>query len=303
MMDVSETREALTGPVASVHTPFQRDGEIDYKGLGNLIDHCINAGSKTLILTYGDSLYSVLSDQDVADLTKFVSEYAAKRAMVIAADRQWWIGKEVEFAQYAKSVGADLLMVLPPNWAASCTVETFVEHYAAVAEHIPVMVVTNVFARSPDQGLETLKVLRDTVEGVVAIKDDICGAFARRMGLLVHDHWAVISGGQKQNHLDLLPYGCDGYFSTFIHFRPDIPQQYWQAIQAQDFSKVKEIIRNYDLPYFDFVGALTGGGDAGIHGTLELFGIAERWRRKPYHTLTDAEMERLKGFFQSKGLL
>jgi dihydrodipicolinate synthase/N-acetylneuraminate lyase len=101
----------------------------------------------------------------------------------------------------------------------------------------------------------------------------------------------------------MLPYGCDGYFSTFIHFRPDITQEYWQAIQAQDWQCVKAIIQNYDFPYFDFVSGLTGGGDAGIHGTLELFGIAGRWRRKPYHTLDDAEMEQLKGFFQATGLL
>ena len=303
MIDRSRVREALTGPVASVHTPFLRDGEIDEKGLRSMIDHVIDAGSGSIILTYGDSLYSVLTDEEVAHLTKVTAEHVAGRAMVIAADRQWWTDKEIEFAKYAASVNADLLMVLPPNWARSCTLETFVEHYAAVAEHIPVMVVTNVFANAPDLGLKTLEVLRDTVEGVVAIKDDIVGAFARRMGLLLHGHWGIISGGQKQNHLDVLPYGCDGYFSTFIHFRPDITQEYWRAIQTQDWQRVKEIIQNYDFPYFDFVGSLTGGGDAGIHGTLELFGIAGRWRRKPYHTLDDAEMEQLKGFFQDKGLL
>ena len=303
MIDRSAVRDALTGPVTSLKPPFQCDGEIDEKGLKNLIDFSIDAGSKTVILTYGDSLYSVLTDQEVAYITRLVAEHTAGRTMVIAADRQWWTGKEVEFAKYALSVGADLLMVLPPNWAASCTVETFVEHYATVAEHIPVMVVTNVFHGSPDLGLKTLEVLRDEVDGVVAIKDDICGEFARRMGLLVHGHWGVISGGLKQNHLDVLPYGCDGYFSTFIQFKPEVTHQYWGAIQAGDYNVVREIIKNYDMPYFDFICALPGGGDAGFHGTLELFGIADRWRRKPYHTLNDEEMERLKDFFKSKGLL
>ena len=57
------------------------------------------------------------------------------------------------------------------------------------------------------------------------------------------------------------------------------------------------------MPYFDFVIQLTGGFDAGIHGALELFGIAQRWRRKPYYTLNDEEMERLAGFFKQKSLL
>ena len=205
MIDRSAVREALTGPVASLKTPFQRDGEIDEKGLKSLIDFSINAGARTVILTYGDSLYSVLTDQEVASVTKVVVEHTAKRAMLIAADRQWWTGKTVEFAEYTRNVGADMLMVLPPNWGASCTLETFVEHYAAVAENIAVMVVTNVFVRSPCLGLKTLEALHDGINGVMAIKDDIYGEFARRMALIVHDHWAVISGGLKQNHLSGRP--------------------------------------------------------------------------------------------------
>ena len=42
MIDRSRVREALTGPVASIHTPFLRDGEIDEKGLRNMIDHVID---------------------------------------------------------------------------------------------------------------------------------------------------------------------------------------------------------------------------------------------------------------------
>ncbi len=47
----------------------------------------------------------------------------------------------------------------------------------------------------------------------------------------------------------------------------------------------------------------TGGFDAALHGILELYGLAGRWRPGPYHSLTDAEMERLAGFLKSKGLL
>ena len=197
----------------------------------------------------------------------------------------------------------DLLPGIHSDWARSCTHDTFVEHYAAVAQHIPVMLVTNVFAPRQALGLEVLRTLRDQVEGIVAIKDDVGGQFARKMCLAVHDRWAVFAGGQKQNHLDLVPYGCDGYLSTFIQFRPDIAQDYWTATQTGDWQRAKEIIQVYDMPYFDFVLPLPGGFDAGIHGVLELFGIAQRWRRKPYYTLNDEEMERLAGFFQQKSLL
>ena len=125
-------------------------------------------------------------------------------------------------------------MVLPPDWAASCTVDSFTAHYAAAAAEIPVMVVTNAFSRSPEMGLEVLKRLRDEQPGVIAVKDDLVGGFARRMALLLHGHWAIISGGQKQNHFDLLHYGCDGYLSTFVTFAPQVTRGYWRAVQDGD---------------------------------------------------------------------
>ena len=109
-------------------------------------------------------------------------------------------------------------MVLPPDWAGSCTADSFVAHYAAAAAEIPVMVVTNVFSRSHELGLAVLRRLRDEVPGVVAIKDDLVGVFARKMALLLHGRWAIISGGQKQNHFDLVHYGVRRLSVHFCHF-------------------------------------------------------------------------------------
>lgn len=293
MSSMQELRSLLTGPVMSVHTPFFKDGEIDFDSLRGLVDRGIEAGSTTMLLTYGDSLFSLLTDDEVAEVTRVVAEQTAGRAAVVAADRIWWTGKTVEFARYAREVGADVLMVLPPDWAGSCTADTFVAHYAAAAAEIPVMVVTNVFSRSHELGLEVLQRLRDKVPGVIAIKDDLVGAFARKMAVLLHGHWAVISGGQKANHFDLIHYGCDGYLSTLVTFAPQITQAYCQAVQAGELDAAAGIIRDYDMPYFDYVLSVEGSFDAALHGTYELFGLAERWRRPPYHSLTDEQMDGL----------
>ena len=87
-------------------------------------------------------------------------------------------------------------MVLPPDWAGSCTVGSFVGHYATVAKHIPVMVVINASARSHDLGLQVLKVLREEVDNVVAVKDDLSGTFAREPTLLANERIPVLSGGK-----------------------------------------------------------------------------------------------------------
>ncbi len=302
MINLDSVRKALTGPVTSISVPFNQDGSIDYASLRRCLDFYIANGSKAMILTHGDSLYSLLSDQEVADVTKVVVEHTAHRALVVAADRQWGTPQEVEFGKFCQDVGADMLMVLPPNWGKSCTPASLVNHYGAVAKHIPVMMVTNLFRDYPlAQSLNVIKMVRDQVPGVIAVKDDLAGEFARKMAVLVHDKWAVISAGHKGNFLDLLTYGCDGYFSTFSRFNPTIGHKFWAAIQAQDWNQVQETIRNHDMPFFEIIKAQTGGYDAAIHAALELAGLAQRWRRKPYYSLNDEEMEALGEVFKSKG--
>lgn len=221
-MDPAWVRDALSGPMTSIHPVFTEDGALDPAGIARSIEHALDAGSGTMLLTYGDSLHSILSDREVGDLLRLVIRATMGRAMVVAADRRWPTAIECEFAREARDAGADLLMVLPPNWGESVTVDSLVRHYRTVAAEIPIMIVTAAFAGIEAMGLETLRILVESEPRVVALKDDLVGEFARRVGRLCHPAWSIISGGQKQHHLDMHPYGCDGYMSTFMHFNPSI---------------------------------------------------------------------------------
>ena len=260
MITRAEVRHALTGPIMSLSTPFLADGGIDYEGVRRIIDFTIEAGTKTIIMTYGDTLYSILSDEEIAVLTKTVVAHTAGRAMVVAADSMWWTNKTVEFARYARETGADMLMVLPPDWAVSCTADTFVEHYRTVAAEIPVMVVTNVFQQRPiGDSLKILRRLRDDVDGIWAVKDDVCGELGQRLGLLVHDRWAVFVSGTKRRYLDALPYGCDGHMSVFILFCPAVTHDFWRAVRSDDHDAVRKVITQCDVPFWDFIRGPAGG--------------------------------------------
>lgn len=303
MISREEVREHLSGPIASLNTVFNRDGSIDYKGLRNLIDADIAGGTKTILLTDGDSLFSLLTDNEIAEVTRVVAEHTGDRAMTVAADGTWWTDKTVEFARCVRDIGVDVLMVKPPVWGGSCTVDTFVRHYAAVAEEIPVMLVTNVFEGIQEIGLRAIERVRDEVENVVAVKDDIHGDFARKMMSLVHEKWAAFSAGGKDAHLEVAPYGPVGFMSTFIMFNPGVTSDYWSAVQRGDWDNAAKVVEDHDWPFMDYIMDLPGGFDAGIHGVLELYGIAQRWRRSPYHNLSDEEMEHLRDFFTARGWL
>ncbi len=291
-----QIREALTGPCPSLRTTFNSNGSIDYDGLANSIDVMLGAGAKNIIITHGDSLLSLLTEKEISELTKFVVDYVRGRAIVVAATGIWSTPQTEEFAEYCSVIGADMLMVLPCDWGGSCTVDTLVCHYAKAAEHIPVMLVTNYLgkgARTQAFAFELFNKLYETVPGVVSVKDDVCDLFARKLCARTNDKWSIIAGGWKDNHFNMLPYGVDGYLSLFITINSEIAWNYFNAARNSDYKTAADIIKRYDMPLRDAI--ITGFNfDAAIHAILEIKGIAKRYRRMPYNSLSDADMEKLK---------
>jgi dihydrodipicolinate synthase/N-acetylneuraminate lyase len=195
-------------------------------------------------------------------------------------------------------------MSLPPDWADSCTVESLAEHYAEVAKVIPLMIITNILGlRGERFGLDAIRLSLDRSPNIVAIKDDTADAFSQKMCLMAHDKCVVMAGGLKQTHLNILPFGCQCFMSTYLVFYPEVTRRYCAAIDAGKMTTACEIVRDYDQAYFSHISSYPGGWNAGLHGTLELFGICQRWRRKPYHSLSDEDMEKLKDFFQRLSIL
>lgn len=298
MLPLDEVKARLSGPIATVRTPYDRRGDIDWEGLRACVEFDLAAGSPAIVVTAGDSHLVAMSDQEIGQVARAVVECVNGRALTVVADRWYDTKQAVAFAGYAREIGADMVMVLPPDWGASSTPESLADHYAEVAKTMPVVLVTAVFGpRGIDFGLNTLKAVLARTDNVLSVKDDVCGAFSAKMCSLVHDRMHVWAGGQKRNHMLMLPYGCDGYLSTFLTFKPEVAHRYWAAIQGGDLSAAAAIVRDVDMPFFDLICGMTGGFDAGIHGVMEIFGLCGRWRPRPYHSLTDVEMEDLRAFF------
>lgn len=303
-MNVTEARQALTGPIASIRTPFTQDGEIDFDGLRQQIDFNIEvAKSPVALLTAGDSHYECMSDDEMAQMARVTTEHTAGRVPVVACDWQFNTQQAVKFAAYCKGVGVDILMTRPCDWANSGSLQGQVEFFRAVAGVIPTMVVTNLWLARPEPfGLKVIEALLE-VDNIVAIKEDLQGDFARKMCMLCHDKWAVFAGGGLRNHQNMLPFGCDGFMDRHMNFHPPISHRYWQAVQSGDDAEVLAVLRDVELPLEDFCATFDGGRDAAIHGLMELFGVCGRWRRKPYHSVTDAEMDKLRTYCQTQGWL
>ena len=69
-----------------------------------------------------------------------------------------------------------------------------------------------------------------------------------------------------------------------------------------DIKTAVELVEQYDSAFFAMVAANGMNFSAAIQGMYEIAGLGSRWRRSPYSSLTDAQMEILRQFLAERGL-
>ena len=283
----AEFKQRLRGPIVSIPTPFTADFQIDAAGLRRMIRRAQQHDIRIFELTAGDSQYSFLSYDETKQLARLVNAAAGERDMTIVGTGAWWTERAIDFARYAESIGATALQVLKPNGASE---DDLVEHYRRVAASTRLPIALHGNFPMPLLGRLT------EIESIVALKEDVdLGYYIDgiiRFGKRIN----CFAGGGLDWYVVGQPYGATAYFDSYATFAPEIAVRFWQAVQRSDYTAETEIIEKYDHPFIKNFSA------SFWHATLEYFGVAARYLRRPQHSYTDAEMAQVKQFYDKLGV-
>lgn len=123
-------RGVFTIPV----TPFDRHGNIDEDSLKNEVDWCVRAGAHGIVAPVNASESSTLIDDERKRVTRLVVETNAKRVPVVAGVSGVSTQASVMFTKYARQVGADAVIAMPPYGVRLADPESVFAFYQAVAD-------------------------------------------------------------------------------------------------------------------------------------------------------------------------
>ena len=286
-----DIRAAIDGPINSMPTTFLADGGLDWQGIGRIVDVGIDGGSGVSLLTVGDSQLELLTDDEVEELTRFLVERVAGRALTVAAAKRGPTARTVEFARFCRDVGVDALMVLPSQFATPAgTVELYIE----VAAVMPVMLVG-----MPDHAL-----LDQIVDepNICCFKEDGTLDYAVTTQAKYGHRWAFLTGGGLWRNYTQWPW-CRAFFCFFSCFAPHVARAYADAARSADVESAGRIIREVEFPFRDLVELVGGNFHALWRAAIELNGVAARGLRPPMTSATDAQLEALQPRLEALGLL
>lgn len=137
-------KQVLTGILPVAPTPFTADGRVDEDGMRRVLDCMIDQGVDAICILANYSEQFVLSDEERALLTKLSVEHVAGRVPVIVTISHFATNIVVERAKYAQSLGASMVMMMPPYHGVGMVPAPLgiYEHFKAVSDaiSIPIMI-------------------------------------------------------------------------------------------------------------------------------------------------------------------
>lgn len=127
--------EIFKGSGVALVTPFDKNGNIDYKALKRLIDFQIENGTDSIIIcgTTGES--STLSYEEHNKCIETCIEYVNGRIPVIAGTGSNCTKSAIKLSKEAESMGADGLLIVTPYYNKT-TQQGLINHYTKIANSV-----------------------------------------------------------------------------------------------------------------------------------------------------------------------
>jgi 4-hydroxy-tetrahydrodipicolinate synthase len=194
-------------------TPFDDDGALDVAGAATLARWLTDNGSDALVVAGTTGEAPVLSDGELADLWRAVSE--AVTVPVIAGTGTNDTRHSIECTKLARDAGADAVLVVTPYYSRPSQAG-LAAHFTAVAEStdLPVLLYDIPVRTGRKIAADTMLALAQRVANIVGVKDaaaDVAGA--ARLVAEAPDGFELYSGDDALT-LPLLSVGAVGVVSV-----------------------------------------------------------------------------------------
>jgi len=121
-------------------TPFRDDYSIDYDGLARIVEYLVESGVNGIISGGTTGEYYSQSAEERIELMRFVQQQVNGRVHVMAGVGALRTEDAIQFAERAKSIGVDAILINSPYYALP-TQHELAEHALAIdrAANLPIM--------------------------------------------------------------------------------------------------------------------------------------------------------------------
>jgi len=289
----------FAGSSVAIVTPF-RDGKVDYKKLGELIDFQIAAGTSAITINGTTGECSTMTLEESTATIDFCVKHVNSRVKVIAGTGSNDTQSALFLTQSAEKSGADALMMVSPYYNKT-TQRGLVKHFTFLADrvHLPI-IVYNVPARTGMTFAAETYIELSKHPNIIGAKE-ASGDFtliATTLAACGDDFY--FWSGNDEDIVPMMSLGAKGVISVLANVVPDIVANMTKHCLDGDFKQGAEL----QLKYFDLIRKLfIEVSPMPVKAALNLMGKDVGEPRMPLCDLEPQNLEKLKKAMENVGLI
>jgi 4-hydroxy-tetrahydrodipicolinate synthase len=267
------------GTGVAIVTPFQNNGQVDYAGLKNVIDHLIDGGVEYIVSlgTTGES--ATLNHAEKEKIWEYTAEATAGRVNLVAGIGSNNTHEVVEQVKQFKTAGYDAILSASPAYNKP-TQEGIYQHYKIISEAATLPIILyNVPSRTGSNiSAETTVRLAHDFKNIIGIKE-ASGNFDQFNQIMRDkpEDFLFISGDDPVT-LPMIALGAVGVISVIGNA---LPRQFSDMIRlclAGDFKGAQKMhSKLIDFTRLTFIE----GSPAGVKTALKYLGVCGDALRLP----------------------
>ena len=320
----TQLKNLMKGVIHLVMTPFDEDEALDEKALHRTVRDAVSAlkGEDAVLLATGSTgEFYAMSDEENKRVIRIVVEAAGGELPVMVGTARGGTRYTIEMSQYAQSVGADGVMIVPPYYHL-VTREGLYRHYQKVAESIDIgiMVYNNSITSKLFIDPELMARL-SKIPNIIADKENIWNimAYYAIAKAVDPEDMVMICGVGHMMYKFEAPYRAAGYVTELANFAPHVAIGLYKACQRLDYVAIEKW-SDVIAPYAAFVGRVVARRGAlptvlgpaitvtdqpcyqGVcKAAMALVGKPVGKAREPMENLTAEERQELRSILQAMG--
>lgn len=286
----------LNGIFPALVTPFDANGNVDFRTLEKLLEFQLSRGVHGFVPLGSTGEYYAMSDAERADVLRCVKEVVGDRALLIAGTNSGSTRHVIAHTETAKKLGYDTVLLAPPYYALPSQ-EELVGHYQAVLDAVDVeLILYNYPPRvGVEVGFETLDAFADNSR-VIGIKES-SGNLLRAIEINKRygDKYQLSCGSDDQA-LDFFMWGATSWICGPANFLIDPVLSFYNKFNAGDVNGAQEEMRKM----FPVMASLESGKFIQkVKYGCELAGIPVGDTRRPLLPLSKSEKLDLAEIFSA----
>jgi 4-hydroxy-tetrahydrodipicolinate synthase len=287
------------GSSTAIVTPF-RDGKVDYKKLGELIDFQIAGGTSAITINGTTGECSTQTLEESTATIDFCVKHVNSRVKVIAGTGSNDTQSALFLSQAAEKSGADALMIVSPYYNKT-TQRGLVKHFTFLADRVKLPIIMyNVPARTgmtftADTYIELSK--HPNINGVKEASSDF-----KLIGttLVACSDSLFFWSGNDEDVVPLMSMGGLGIISVMANIVPHVVAKITKLCLDGDFKSAAEL----HLKHFDLIDKLfIEVSPIPVKTALNLMGKDVGEPRMPLCDMSPANLEKLKASMKAVGLI